>query len=62
MGTAVNTKTMPPSLLSTIVNAFAQLAPYRILWKFDGSFEDGQLPENIRVEHWLPQQDILGDS
>lgn len=51
---------MPASLLATIVNALAQLAPYRVLWKFDGTFEAGQLPENVRVERWLPQQDLLG--
>lgn len=59
MGTSVNTEKMPPQLLRTLVDAFAQLAPYRVLWKFEGSLGD-DLPANVKIERWLPQQDILG--
>lgn len=61
MGTSVNPKTMPPAMLKTIITAFTRL-PYRILWKFD-SDDDGKgldLPANVRLEKWLPQQDVLG--
>lgn len=61
MGTSVNTEKMPPHLLRTLVDAFAKLAPYRVLWKFEGSLGD-DLPANVKVERWLPQQDILGES
>lgn len=59
MGTSVNPKTMAPALLKTIVSAFRQL-PYRILWKFDNDLGQVELPSNVRVEQWLPQQDVLG--
>lgn len=59
MGTSVNTEKMPPHLLRMLVDAFAKLAPYRVLWKFEGSLGD-DLPANVKIERWLPQQDILG--
>lgn len=58
MGTAVDTKTMPRSLIKLFLDAFTQLAPIRVLWKFEGGLEG--TPSNVRVERWLPQQDILG--
>lgn len=61
MGTSVNTEKMPPHLLRTLVDAFAKLAPYRVLWKFEGNLGD-DLPPNVKIERWLPQQDILGES
>lgn len=60
MGTSINTQKMPPHLLRTLVDAFAKLAPYRVLWKFEGNLGD-ELPANVKVERWLPQQDILGE-
>lgn len=60
MGTSVRTENMPPQLLRTLVDAFAKLAPYRVLWKFEGTLGDSELPPNVKIERWLPQQDILG--
>lgn len=59
MGTSVNPKTMPPAMLKTIVSAFSQL-PYRILWKFEKDIGRLELPANVKIEKWLPQQDVLG--
>lgn len=60
MGTSVNPKTMPPAMLKVFVAAFSQL-PYRILWKFDSDLRGLTLPANVRIENWLPQQDILSE-
>ena len=59
MGTSVNPTTMPPELLRTIVAALGRL-PYRVLWKFQRDLGALQLPPNVRIETWLPQQDVLG--
>lgn len=59
MGTSVNPKTMTPEMLKIVVAAFSQL-PYRILWKFDNDLGRVELPANVRIEKWLPQQDVLG--
>lgn len=59
MGTSVDTAKMPPQLLKHLLDTFAKLAPCRVLWKFDTQLTN--LPSNVRVETWLPQQDILGE-
>lgn len=47
-------------MLKIIVAAFSQL-PYRVLWKFDTELGGIELPANVRIEKWLPQQDVLGE-
>ena len=42
----------------TLFNVFKAM-PQRILWKSDvESFDD--LPSNVKLSKWLPQQDVLG--
>lgn len=60
MGTSVSPKTMTPALLNVFVTAFGRL-PYRILWKFDNDLGGMTVPVNVRIEKWLPQQDVLGE-
>lgn len=38
---------------------FRQL-PQRILWKWEVDEEMPDLPSNVKLARWLPQQDILG--
>lgn len=40
------------------MDTFAEL-PYQVLWKFENESLPGK-PENVRIEKWLPQQDLLG--
>ena len=40
-----------------LVSTFSKL-PYKILWKFEQPFPE--LPENVMIQEWLPQQEILG--
>ncbi|KAK8730232.1 hypothetical protein OTU49_008164 [Cherax quadricarinatus] len=42
-----------------LVQVFASLKQ-RVLWKWDKDTMD-DLPPNVRLGKWLPQQDILGD-
>ncbi|KAK8748646.1 hypothetical protein OTU49_015917, partial [Cherax quadricarinatus] len=42
-----------------LLKVFASLKQ-RILWKWDQDTMD-DLPPNVRLAKWLPQQDILGD-
>ncbi|XP_069679592.1 UDP-glucosyltransferase 2 [Periplaneta americana] len=60
MGSSVLTVKMPEVLRLLFLRAFAQL-PYRVLWKWEGG--EGSIPDlppNVRLGRWLPQQDILG--
>lgn len=60
MGSSVLTAKMPDMLRHMFIRAFAQL-PYRVLWKWEaGESSISDLPDNVRLGRWLPQQDILG--
>lgn len=58
LGSAVKTKDMPETYRKVLLQVLASLQQ-RVLWKWDqGTMED--LPPNVRLGKWLPQQDILG--
>jgi UDP:flavonoid glycosyltransferase YjiC (YdhE family) len=60
MGSSVLTAKMPEMLRLIFIRAFAQL-PYRVLWKWEADENSiADLPGNVRLGRWLPQQDILG--
>lgn len=60
MGSSVKASNMPEHLRRLLVQTFAQL-PYRVLWKWEGGLSGMQdLPPNVKLGRWLPQQDILG--
>lgn len=40
------------------MDTFAEL-PYQVLWKFENDTLPDK-PKNVRIEKWLPQQDLLG--
>lgn len=42
------------------MDAFAEL-PYDVLWKFENDSLPN-LPKNVFIKKWLPQQDVLGKS
>lgn len=61
MGSSVKAAKMPEHLRKLFIRTFAQI-PYRVIWKYDGSTADMKdLPPNVKIGTWLPQQDILGE-
>lgn len=59
MGSSVKAANMPETLRQLLVNTFAKL-PYRVLWKYESSMNQKDLPPNVKIARWLPQQDLLG--
>lgn len=59
MGSSVKASNMPDNLRQLLVNTFAKL-PYRVLWKYEASINQNDLPPNVKISRWLPQQDLLG--
>ena len=49
---------MPLEMRDKIIEAFSKV-PQRILWKYEKELEN--LPKNIKLTNWAPQQDILGN-
>ncbi|XP_044749216.1 UDP-glucosyltransferase 2 isoform X2 [Coccinella septempunctata] len=58
MGSSVKAFNMPEYFRRMLIRVFRQL-PQRVLWKWEGEdMED--LPDNVKLGRWLPQQDLLG--
>lgn len=41
------------------MNAFAERSEIRFVWQYNGA-PIANLPSNVFIAEWLPQQDILG--
>lgn len=50
---------MPEYLRRMLMIVFKQL-PQRVLWKYEAENDMPDLPSNVKLGRWLPQQDILG--
>ncbi|XP_062715307.1 UDP-glucosyltransferase 2 isoform X2 [Aedes albopictus] len=60
MGSSVKAANMPDHLRKLLIQTFSRL-PYRVLWKYEANSSMlTDLPPNVRLGRWLPQQDILG--
>ncbi|XP_067011774.2 UDP-glucosyltransferase 2 [Anabrus simplex] len=60
MGSSVKASNMPEYLRVLFVQVFSQL-PYQVLWKWEaGETDMSDLPPNVMLSRWLPQQDLLG--
>lgn len=60
MGSSVKAANMPEYLRRLLMCVFRQL-PQRVLWKWEGE-DMPDLPLNVKLARWLPQQDLLGKS
>ena len=58
MGSTVKGSTMPEAKRKVILAAFSKLKQ-KVLWKWETETM-ADLPKNVRLSKWLPQQDILG--
>ncbi|KAK5648757.1 hypothetical protein RI129_003649 [Pyrocoelia pectoralis] len=58
LGSYLRSDQLSISKRTAILNAFAKL-PQTIFWKFESEIDD--LPKNVIVRKWLPQNDILGN-
>ncbi|CAH0726869.1 unnamed protein product, partial [Brenthis ino] len=59
MGSSVKTNEMPLEAHRIFVDALKKL-PQRVLWKQDGEQNLTDIPSNVKLYKWLPQQDLLG--
>ncbi|XP_064112814.1 UDP-glycosyltransferase UGT5-like isoform X2 [Macrobrachium nipponense] len=56
LGSVTKGNTLPVKYRNMFIEAFSKLNQ-RILWKFETGIEG--IPENVMINHWFPQQDIL---
>ncbi|XP_049305142.1 UDP-glucosyltransferase 2-like [Bactrocera dorsalis] len=61
MGSSVRATNMPEEFRQILIRTFAKLTQYHVLWKWESNITQiNNLPSNVRLNTWLPQQDILG--
>lgn len=58
LGTNVKSSDLTADKLLSLFSAFAKLKQ-KIVWKWDGTKIPEEKPENVLMEKWLPQDDIL---
>lgn len=58
-GSAVKASAMPDFLLNHFLTAFAAFPNLKFLWRWTGP-EPKNMPKNVLVQSWFPQQDMLG--
>ncbi|KAF2885914.1 hypothetical protein ILUMI_20259, partial [Ignelater luminosus] len=58
LGTNVRSDELDLVTRKSLLDAFAKV-PHLVIWKFETE-EIGELPRNVVVRKWLPQNDILG--
>lgn len=57
LGGTVSDLVLSRKIKIEILNVFRKL-PQRVLWKLDEDIEN--IPSNVKIAQWFPQQDILG--
>lgn len=58
MGSAIQASTMPEDKRKMFINVFSKLKQ-QVLWKWETETMP-DLPKNVKLSKWLPQQDLLG--
>jgi len=58
MGSILKTSDMQEEKRRTLLSVFASLKQ-KVLWKWETE-EMLDLPKNVKLSKWLPQQDVLG--
>lgn len=59
LGTMIRSDTFHSDILQAFIDVFTQL-PFRVLWKCNPDNMPA-LPDNILLQTWMPQRDILGN-
>ncbi|KAG7302268.1 hypothetical protein JYU34_013764 [Plutella xylostella] len=59
MGSSVRAASMPPAAHRLFTRALGRL-PQRVLWKHEADQNMTEVPPNVMLRKWLPQQDLLG--
>lgn len=59
LGTNMRSDKIGTERLVQILEAFRKLPEYTILWKFESNTLPVEVPKNVHIKAWMPQNDIL---
>lgn len=62
LGSNLKSEMLGEVRLEAITSALAEFPEYSVIWKMDTSKLSLQLPKNVLIQNWLPQNDILADN
>ncbi|CAG0885293.1 unnamed protein product [Cyprideis torosa] len=61
LGSTVKGADMPENFRRMFIAVFKRFSEYQIFWKWETEHMD-DLPSNVMLSKWMPQQDLLGHS
>lgn len=56
----MKSKDLGDARIKHILKAFANFPEYTFLWKFESDKLPMELPNNVLIRKWIPQNDVLG--
>jgi glucuronosyltransferase len=59
LGSVIQSNTLPEQTRKMFLNVFSRLKQ-RVLWKWESKNGMPDLPQNVKLDPWLSQQDVLG--
>ncbi|KAL7029777.1 hypothetical protein ACKWTF_006359 [Chironomus riparius] len=59
LGTNMRSDEIGSKAITSILEAFRQIPDYNFLWKFETAEMLKDMPKNVMIKDWLPQNDIL---
>lgn len=59
LGSNIRSADLGEEKIKMIVEAFRQIPDYNFIWKFESTDQLKNLPPNLKISEWLPQNDIL---
>lgn len=59
LGTNVRSDTLGNERIIEILNAMGQVSEYQFLWKFESDTMPIEVPKNVYIRKWMPQNDLL---
>lgn len=62
LGSDIQSESIGHLRLTAIIQAFKNLPDYTFLWKLNATHLDLDVPSNVFLRPWLPQNDILADN
>lgn len=62
LGTNVQSQDLGLERLQGIIGALREFPEYNFIWKIDLKNLDLELPKNVYIKGWLPQNDLLADN
>lgn len=59
LGSNIRSDKLTTDIQMMFIQAFNEIPQYNFLWKFESNELPVQLPKNMMISSWLPQNDIL---